>query len=176
VTAPGSRYAGLAPIVEPDARRPGRTIVRRPPRPLPDVTGTFTHVLTDGQRLDHLATLYYREPRRWWRICDANPDQLSPLDLVGRGAGATVRIPLAQPLPGALELADVAAALRADVGVLGVGFVPDPPAVTITYNKHSTTATALLGHLHGLGDGVVGGPATELGAAGRRITIPPDVR
>jgi hypothetical protein len=176
VTAPGSRYDGLPPIVERDPRRPGRTIVRRPPRPLPDVTGSFTHVLTDGQRLDHLATLYYREPRRWWRICDANPDQLSPLDLVGRGKSTAVRIPLAAALPGDLQLADVAAALRADIGVTGVVFAPDPPAVTITYNKHSTTATTLLGHLLALGTAVVAGPPAELGAAGRRITIPPDVR
>jgi hypothetical protein len=176
VIAPGSRYSGLPTVVESDARDPARTIVRQAPRPLPDVTGTFAHVLTDGQRLDHLATLYYRKPRRWWRICDANPEQLSPLDLVGRGPHVTVRVPFARALPPAVTLAALDAALRADVGVQRVVFDPEPLTVTITYNKHSTTTDRLLERMRGLGDDVRPGPPTALGAAGHTITIPPDVR
>ena len=47
-----------------------------------------------GDRLDQLAYKYYGQPLQWWHICDANPDFLSPLAPLGRGAGRH------DPLPG----------------------------------------------------------------------------
>ena len=75
-----SRYRNL-PDVD---RRRTRAAVRSPRRTLrllPDgdrrPSGTRS---TQGDRLDQLAYTYYGQPRKWWRICDANPEFLSPLD------------------------------------------------------------------------------------------------
>ena len=51
---------------------------------LPAVTGTFRHVLADGDRVDQLADRYYGDPMAWWQICDANSDFLSPWDFSGK--------------------------------------------------------------------------------------------
>jgi hypothetical protein len=63
-------------------------------RTVPTPSGVVTHQLADGDRLDDLAARYYRESRVWWRICDADPDRLWPLDLVGRGPHRTVHVTL----------------------------------------------------------------------------------
>jgi hypothetical protein len=38
------------------------------------------HVVTEGERLDHIATHYLGDPEQFWQICDANgairPDEL----------------------------------------------------------------------------------------------------
>jgi hypothetical protein len=41
----------------------------------------FQHTPTEGERLDHLAARYYRDPTAFWRICDAS-DELDPYDVV----------------------------------------------------------------------------------------------
>src|SRR6266568_1117605 len=92
-----SRYYGLPDVVDHDPREGGRTVVSKSLRTLPDVSGTFQHTILDGDRLDQLAFMYYRQPRKWWRICDANPEFLSPMELLGRGPLRTVRVPLAVP-------------------------------------------------------------------------------
>lgn len=76
-----SRYRKLPDETTTDAQ--GRTLLSRSLRLLPEVTGDVTYSLQQGERLDHLAHKYYRQPRKWWRICDANPEFLSPLELVG---------------------------------------------------------------------------------------------
>src|SRR5713101_3985722 len=88
-----SRYRKLPDVVVDDARRP--TVASKVLRLLPDVTGTFKHTVEEADRLDHLAFSYYQQPRKWWRISDANPEFLSPLDLLGQGPVRTVRYPLA---------------------------------------------------------------------------------
>ena len=73
----------------PDAS--GRVLPAKGARPLPEVTGTFTHTVNSGDRLDELAFTYYRRPLDYWHICDANPSFLSPLALVGaEPVGTTV--------------------------------------------------------------------------------------
>ena len=49
------------------------------------------HTVTQGERLDHVAYRYFRDPERFWRICDANR-ALWPDDLVAE-AGHTILIP-----------------------------------------------------------------------------------
>jgi hypothetical protein len=46
--------------------------------------GTFEAVPAAGDRLDHLAHRYYRDPGQFWRICDAC-EQLDPFDVVAAG-------------------------------------------------------------------------------------------
>ena len=58
------------------------------------VAGTFEHVLNEHDRLDHLAAKYYRQPAAWWHICDANPEFLSPLALIGSEPMYTDQFPL----------------------------------------------------------------------------------
>jgi len=60
-------------------------VVRFPLRPVPPLAGY--HRLLDGQRLDHIAAHYLKDPAAFWRLCDANgticPDALAARDLVG---------------------------------------------------------------------------------------------
>ncbi|MEZ4727620.1 MAG: hypothetical protein R3E79_10855 [Caldilineaceae bacterium] len=88
----GSRYRKLPETVTTDAR--GRTLKSVPVRPLPVTSGLFLHTVVAGDRLDNLAQSYYQQPAKWWRICDANPEFMSPLALLGQEPLVTVRIPL----------------------------------------------------------------------------------
>jgi hypothetical protein len=87
-----SRYNKLPEEVVVDAD--GRSRKSTSLRLLPEVSGIFEHTVHDGDRLDHLAFKYYREPRKWWRICDADPHFLSPLALLGSEVIVTMRFPL----------------------------------------------------------------------------------
>ena len=86
-----SRYHTLPDIVTTDAE--GRTFASKTLRPLPQVSGTFRHTVEDADRLDQLAYKYYREPRKWWRMSDANPEFLSPQALLGKEPIVTDRFP-----------------------------------------------------------------------------------
>ena len=87
-----SRYHTLPDIVTTDAR--GRTLLSKTLRPLPQAPGTFRHTVEDADRLDHLAYKYYRQPTKWWRLSDANPEFLSPQALLGKEPIVTDRFPL----------------------------------------------------------------------------------
>ena len=56
------------------------------------------HVVTEGERLDNIATQYLGDPEQFWRLCDANgairPDEL--IETVGR----RIRITLPEGIPG----------------------------------------------------------------------------
>lgn len=53
----------------------GLRVIPRPP-------GRFLYTVHDSDRLDLLAFKYYGDPTKWWHICDANPEQAFPLDLL----------------------------------------------------------------------------------------------
>lgn len=59
------------------------------PRRIGPATGVLEHTLVMGDRLDLLALHYYNDPRKGWRILDANPEFLAEL-LDGRDAEALV--------------------------------------------------------------------------------------
>jgi len=48
------------------------------------------HVYSEGERLDQLASMYYKNPEYWWIIPEFNP-QIS--DFTNIAPGTTVRIP-----------------------------------------------------------------------------------
>lgn len=84
---PSSRYHGLpeATLAGPD----NRAIRYVTARIIPDTPAARGHILAGAERLDLVAFHYYREPERFWRICDANA-ALYPPDLetqVGRKIG-----------------------------------------------------------------------------------------
>lgn len=85
-----SRYYDLDDIVTPDSNgiKHKSKMIRRIPR----VDGKFEHNIEAGDRLDLLANRYYRKPLRWWRICDANSDIFSPIEMLGDGVMATIRL------------------------------------------------------------------------------------
>lgn len=89
--APTSRYHGLPTLeyVQPDGRR----ILYVTRRFIPSTaTGQeTTHVVTQGERPDHLAHTYLGDPEQYWKLCDLNETAV-PGELTS-AAGATVLIP-----------------------------------------------------------------------------------
>ena len=187
-----SRYRTLPDIVTTDAE--GRTLVSKTLRPLPEAPGTFRHTVEDADRLDHLAYKYYRQPTKWWRLSDANPEFLSPQALLGKEPIVTDRFPLefdgAQP-----PWADLVQNLTQRVGVEEVEVVEEihlapkaqtvggrsvilhveqfERAIIVTYNQLNTSAGDLAGIITASGFAVRA--PERLGRVGRQIIIPRDV-
>ena len=86
----GSRYEAVDDCELTDDQ--GRILRYKNVRFIPDTEARFSHLLSQGERLDHLAYRYYRDPERFWRICDAN-GTMWPDDLVAK-AGRRILIPL----------------------------------------------------------------------------------
>jgi hypothetical protein len=84
----GSRYEKVpeATITGTD----GRPIRYKTTRFIPDVSAVVGHRVIHGERLDHIAWQHFRDPERFWRICDANR-ALWPNDLLEEAA--LLRIP-----------------------------------------------------------------------------------
>ncbi len=188
-----SRYRQVPGTEVPDAR--GRVLAAKDLRPLPEVTGTFRHTVDSGDRLDTLAYTYYGQPLQYWHICDANPDFLSPLALLGQEPLAATRFPVTvaagTPPPWA-------AALRALAGTVGVEDVTVEEHVTLAeqkqtaggqpvavvtrrfgrallvrYNRLAVDVPALAAVIAAAGF-AVGAPA-DTGQLGRPIVVPPAV-
>ena len=85
----GSRYAAVADdqIIDAD----GRMILFKKIRFIPRTPAEQGHRVSYGERLDHIAQRYFRDPERFWRICDAN-EAMWPDDLVDT-AGRILSIP-----------------------------------------------------------------------------------
>jgi copper chaperone CopZ len=184
-----SRYRKVADVTAPDAK--GRTLAAKDLRLLPDVTGTFRHTVEAGDRVDQLAYKYYSQPLQWWNICDANPDFLSPLELLDQDAIVTTRFPVT--ISGTPPWAAVIAALRALPGVEDVRVSEDiqlvskqvvvagqtittlveqpSRALLVTYNRLNVTPAQLASAIEAAGFEVA--PFSEIGQLGQDITIPP---
>jgi hypothetical protein len=65
-----SRYAKLVPYVVTDHRGRQVTVVPVPPAPRQAMLGT--HLLREGERVDHLAHQYLDNPTGFWRIAELN--------------------------------------------------------------------------------------------------------
>lgn len=99
---PSSRYH-RTPVATLKTAADGREIVYLKRRfvPPPERFALLQeHVVTEGERLDHLAARYLGDPEAFWRLCDANgairPDEL--LEPVGR----RLRVTLPENVPGAV--------------------------------------------------------------------------
>jgi len=77
-----SRYTSTPVLTAQDGR--GGTHPLLDLRETPLATGVLQLTPTDSDRLDLLAFRFYRDPTRFWRICDASPE-LDPLDVVAPG-------------------------------------------------------------------------------------------
>lgn len=88
----GSRYAeiGESEIIDVS----NRVIRYKGIRFIPKTPAVLVHSVTEGERLDLIAHRYFRDPERFWRICDAN-GAIWPDDLV-REIGRMIGIPLSE--------------------------------------------------------------------------------
>lgn len=188
-----SRYLKLSDTVAIDAR--GRSLPCKTLRMLPDVIGTFVHTIEGGDRLDHLAYKYYKQPARWWRICDANTEFMSPQALLGKDPVVTTYFPLTyhgedQP-PWNVLLSN----LSALVGIENIEIVDDirlvereiefegrnttyfgehsQRAVIVSYNSLNLSRKAIMHEIRAAGFNM--GDPYDIGRVGKKITIPPDV-
>lgn len=192
-----SRYREPAVALTADAR--GRTPATTPLRTRSPLAGSFPHVVAQGERLDQIAYRYYGEPTVWWRICDANPQFLSPLALLGQEPIRAVRFPLREDGPttepdwmtvkrvlaGIVGVEDVEVREEVDyvTVVREVGGAPHGPtptrvveerfrrAVTVRYNRTATSPEALRAAITSTGLSVDG--PVDTGQLGRHIVIPP---
>lgn len=191
-----SRYRKLPDVVTVDAR--GRRLRSKSLRTLPQASGDFFHTVEEIDRLDHLAHKYYRQPRKWWRICDANPAFMSPQALLGGEPLVTARFPLAfDDEEGQFPWADLLERLSTQVGVENlqvveeVQLIPEEQtidgqkvtlyvehyerAVIVTYNQMNVSAAELDTVMSGVGqDGLEVGQPEMMGRIGKQIVIPPD--
>ncbi len=171
----------------------GRPVVSKTIRLLPGVTGTFFHTIEEGDRLDHLAYKYYKEPTRWWRICDANPEFMSPQALIGKEPVVTTYFPLGFDGEGLPSWCDLRRSLMELVGVEQVGIVDEihlvqtgiefggeevtieaekfERALIITYNRMNVDAKVLLDTI--ASGGFTAGEPNDIGRTGKKIVIPP---
>jgi len=184
-----SRYRKLPSVAAPDAR--GRILAATDLRLLPAVTGTFRHTVDSGDRLDQLAYKYYSQPLQWWNICDANPQFLSPLALIGKDAVVTTRFPVtvSGPPPWAALFHSILELLGVeDVEIVeNIQLVPKQVtvagqtitaltevvtrAVLVTYNGLNVSAATLAAAIETAGFSVT--PFADLDQVGQEIVIPP---
>lgn len=80
----GSRYLRVADYTV-DREDGSQQKLKATREPLTTETA-LTYQVREGDRLDLLAFKFYRNPRKWWLIADANPDCVAPdqLLVVGR--------------------------------------------------------------------------------------------
>jgi hypothetical protein len=183
-----SRYRKLADVSSPDAQ--GRLLAARELRLLPEVSASFRHTVDAGDRLDQLAYKYYSQPLQWWKICDANPEFLSPLALLGKDTVVTTRFPI--DVSAAPPWATLFVTVRKMLGVEDVRISEDVQlvpqqitvggqtitalverfsrAVLVTYNRLNVTAATLAAAIEAAGFTVA--PFTDLDQVGQEIAIP----
>ncbi len=188
-----SRYRPVPDVVAVDEsgqKRPSKAL-----RTLPDVTGEFIHTIEEIDRLDHLAYKYYRQPRKWWRICDANPEFMSPQALLGKEVIVTTRFPLAfDDELGQPPWAELLAHLPHTLGVDSVRLIEEESltedemefggeiitvhaphyerAVIIAYNRMNVGIDDLVSLIEAAGFDA--GTPENIGRIGKQIIIPPD--
>ena len=78
-----SRYVKHASIYQVTDRR-GRQVAALTVADKPEQTLLGEHLRREGQRLDHLANFYLKDPNGFWRIAELNaamlPDALAEID------------------------------------------------------------------------------------------------
>lgn len=183
-----SRYKKLDDLVTTDAH--GRSPVAKTIRLLPEVSGRFRHTLLEIDRLDHLAFKYYKQPRKWWRICDAN-SFISPRALMGNEPIVTARFPVTYDAPGHPPWWALLDSLAQTVGVKDVSLEETSRlveteekeencrdeiiewTVIISFNRLNISVTDLEDKIKE--NGFETGESSVTGRVGKAIVIPPDV-
>jgi hypothetical protein len=96
---PTSRYYGLT-VLKLDAGSDHEIayLARRFVPPSSQLAMLHTHTVTEGERMDLVASRELGDAQAFWRVCDAN-DAMRPDDLTAI-PGRSLRITLPQGLPG----------------------------------------------------------------------------
>ncbi|MGA1870561.1 MAG: hypothetical protein ACMUJM_18655 [bacterium] len=186
-----SRYRKLPDIVTIDVK--GRLLKSRTLRMVPDVPGDFYHIVEEVDRLDHLGYKYYKQPIKWWRICDANPQFMSPQALLGKEAIESYRFPLtfndnsSQPPWSTLlkrlsqEIGIIGVKVNEDVKLILEEQIHDGEQVTVyaehpersvmvTYNRMNKNIADLVNIIKDAGFSV--GQPQKIDRVGKNIIIP----
>lgn len=189
-----SRYGKLEDVVVKDGQ--GRDSESKSLRLSPEVSGDFLHTVQEADRLDHLAYKYYKQSRKWWRICDANPEFLFPPALLGKDPMETAHFPLTVADGPEPSWAQLLKTLGETVGITSfhiekkeralVGRIEtigsDSVTVTVpeyehtvmvTYNTMNLGIEAVLGLIGGLGFDT--GSPKVIGRVGKQIVIPRNI-
>ena len=87
-----SRYYKFDDVLNVDAK--GREMLSKPLRLTPSLSAEAYHVIDETDRIDLIAYKYFRKSKKWWRVCDANTDYLSPRQLLGKEPMTVTRFPL----------------------------------------------------------------------------------
>jgi hypothetical protein len=85
----GSRYENVETDSIPNAQ--GQVVRFKKVRFIPETPAQMALIVSQGERLDHIAQRIYQDPELFWRICDANLATW-PNDLVAQ-PGRAIRIP-----------------------------------------------------------------------------------
>lgn len=85
----GSRYQRVLEALLTDAT--GRAAPLKRTREPVATDFAIVYMVREGDRLDRLAQRFFHDPRKWWLIADANPDVLTPDQLLV--PGRTLKIP-----------------------------------------------------------------------------------
>jgi hypothetical protein len=180
-------------VVAPD--RQGRVLPALDFRPPATTTGTYRHVVREGDRIDQLASTYYNSPLIWWNICDANPDFLSPFELLGSDPVVTTLLPVLTT-DATVPWVELVGPLRRTAGVRGVLVRDDVElvrvrrdgahggqvtvylerpvrALLVTHDELVAPADRLVQLGRDLGWSI--GPVARVGQVGREIVVPPAV-
>ena len=87
-----SRYESAKQFVGENGKEPVFGGIR--PRKIGPAAGVLEYTVKEGDRLDLLSLHFYNNPRRWWRILDANPQIIFGADLMlSEYIGETILIP-----------------------------------------------------------------------------------
>jgi nucleoid-associated protein YgaU len=84
----GSRYLRVGEYTTVDAGGTPRVLKRA--RETSQLEGAQLYQVREGDRLDLLAHKFYRNPRKWWLIADANPHFLTLEELLQPGQIITI--------------------------------------------------------------------------------------
>ncbi len=176
-----SRYKNLDVAIA--KNRDGHNVEIVSLRLLPEVEGTFHHILEQGQRLDHLAYKYYRQPQKWWHICDANPYFLSPLALVGKGPLVTALFTVTYNNAGSPPWYALIKAFSREIGVKWVFLQEEDPdaappvnnkkVMTLIYNRFNLDDDDIVKKIREV-PGFDGQLLQTVTRVGKQIVIPPD--
>jgi hypothetical protein len=166
-----SRYRALDDVVTTDAD--GRQLSSRMLRVAGVATGQYAHTIAEGDRLDQLANRYYHQPRNWWRICDANPDILSPQELLGAEPVVTYHFDVSPAAGGTPQWANLLHALSDLVGV-SRAVLHGEATVLVTFNRLNLTVPDLAAAMRT--SGFPASAAKQVGRPGKQIVIPPGAK
>lgn len=165
----GSRYKDLPEMRATDAE--GQTARSKALRWMPNTPGTFLHTVNQTDRLDLLAYKYYEEPKKWWLICDANPDFANPFDLLDRDP-IIQEIFTLESSSGENKWPILIKALKDLRGIIEVQTDVFQATLEVTYNQKEITREEIT-------DVIVSGefeikPTSKKERIGQKIIIPPN--